>query len=171
MSGPLDPLINWFVSLFGSYIPTSIPGSTFFIVSVAIVLSLVSATAAKLLVDYDMVKGAFSEYQAFQREFTKATKANDTQTLSKLNKKKAGIMKSYSRASMEQFKVTAVTFLPFLLVWYSLNSVFGKDLVAIAPFTLPFVGTQFTFFYWYFLCSFAVNLPMMRLFRIGMQSD
>lgn len=172
MSGPLDPIINWLVGMFGSYIPSARPASTLFIVSVAVVLSLISVTASKLLVDYDMVRNNMREFQAWQKEVNKARKANDTKTVEKLMKKQQAISKLQARASMEQFKVTGVTLVPFLLAFYVLGSVFGKTVVAIAPFYLPIIGgTDMTYYYWYFICSLAVNLPMMRLFGVGMTSE
>jgi uncharacterized membrane protein (DUF106 family) len=130
-----------------------------------------SATAAKLLVNYDMVKNSMREFQNWRKEMDKAKKANDNQTLNKLMKKQQAMTKLQARASMENMKVTAVTFVPFLLLWYLLNAVFGDHVVAISPFPLPLAGSQLTFISWYFLSSFAVNFPIMRLFGIGMSDN
>jgi uncharacterized membrane protein (DUF106 family) len=83
-------------------------------------------------------------------------------------KKQQAMTKLQARASMEQFKVTGVTFVPFLIIWWILNAVFGHHVVAIAPWPLPIAGTQLNFVSWYFLSSFSVNFPLMRLFGIGM---
>jgi len=165
----IDDIVAWFVVALTPY--SSIPQSTFFTVGVAIALGLASSTAARLLVDYDMVKNTMKEVQAWRKEMDKAKKANDEQTLSKLMKKNKAMVKLQSKASMEQMKVTAVTFVPFLLLWYLLNAVFGRHVVAISPFPLPFLGTQLTFVWWYFLSSFAVNFPIMRFFGIGMSDN
>jgi len=166
----IDDIVTWVKVALTPYIgqPPQTPSSTIFTLGIAIALGLASASAAKLLVDYDMVRKSMREFQAWQKEVTKARKANDTQTLSKLMKKQQAMTKLQARASMEQFKVTAVTFVPFLLLWYLLSAVFGYEIVAYAPFPLPFVGTDLNFISWYFLSSFAVNLPIMRLFGIGM---
>ena len=134
-------------------------------------MALISSTAAKVLVDYDMVRSTMKEVQAWQKELNAAKKAKDEQTTSKLMKKSQAMMKQQSRASMEQMKVTAVTFVPFLLIWYLLNAVLGSNTVAFAPFPLPIMGTSLRFFYWYLLCSFSVNLPLMRIFGIGMSDS
>jgi len=144
------------------------PRSTFFVMGLALILGLTSSTAAKLLVDYDMIRKTAKEFQAWRKEVDAAKKANDNQTLSKLMKKQQAMMKLQSRASMEQFKVTAVTFVPFLLLWYLFNAVFAGQIVAISPWQLPLAGINLNFVSWYFLSSFAVNFPMMRLFGIGM---
>lgn len=165
----IDDIVAWFVVALKPY--SGIPQSTFFTIGIALVLGLTSSTAAKLLVDYNMVRNAMKEVQVWRKEMDQAKKANDEQTLQKLMKKSQAMMKLQSRASMEQFKVTAVTFVPFLLLWYLLSAVFGRHIVAIAPFALPIVGTQLNFISWYFLSSFAVNFPIMRIFGIGMSEN
>jgi uncharacterized membrane protein (DUF106 family) len=130
-----------------------------------------SSSAAKLLVDYDMVRSTMKEVQAWNKELNAAKKAKDEQTVSKLMKKSQAMMKQQSRASMEQMKVTAVTFFPFLIIWQLLNAVLGPHAVAYAPFPLPLVGTTLTFFTWYLLCSFSVSFPLMRIFGIGMSEN
>jgi len=173
------PVVAWVKAALGPYIgnPPQIPLTTLFTIGVAAVMSLISSTTAKLLVDYDMVRSTMKEVQAWQRELNAAKKARDEQTVSKLTKKSQAMMKQQSRASMEQMKVTAVTFVPFLVVWYTLNAVLGRYPVAYAPYPLPFLstltslGVPLTFFYWYLLCSFSVNLPLMRIFGIGMSEN
>ena len=173
-SGPLDfitaPIVAWVKVALAPYIgePPRIPFATLFTLGVATCMALISSTAAKLLVDYDMVKSSMKEVQAWQKEMNAARKAKDDQTLAKLTKKQAGMMKQQSRASMEQMKVTAVTFVPFLIIWYLLNAVLGANTIAYAPFPIPVMGTDLKFFYWYLLCSFAMNFPLMRIFGIGM---
>jgi uncharacterized membrane protein (DUF106 family) len=175
-----DDIVNWVKMALTPYIgmPPHIPQATFFTLGIAILLGLMSSTAAKLLVDYDMVRNVTKEFQAWKKEMDAAKKANDNQTLNKLMKKQQGMMKLQSKASMEQFKVTAVTFVPFLLLWYLLNAVMTGATVAYAPFSLPFVtgacgiqGCQMIFWQWYFLSSFAFNFPMMRVFGIGLSDS
>ncbi|MGO9645994.1 MAG: EMC3/TMCO1 family protein [Candidatus Bathyarchaeia archaeon] len=162
----IDDIMAWFMTVLTPY--SHVPQSTLFTIGVAIALGLTSSTAAKLLVDYDMVKNSMREFQNWRKELDKARKANDTQTMSKLMKKQQAMTKLQARASMEQFKVTGVTFVPFLIIWWILNAVFGHHIVAVAPWPLPIAGTQLNFVSWYFLSSFSVNFPLMRLFGIGM---
>jgi uncharacterized membrane protein (DUF106 family) len=173
------PVVAWVKDALTPYIgnPPQMPSSTLFTIGVATVMALISSTSAKLLVDYDMVRSTMKEVQAWQKELNAAKRAKDEQTVAKLMKKSQAMMKQQSRASMEQMKVTAVTFVPFLIVWYTLNAVLGPHPVAYAPFPLPFLttltslGVPLTFFYWYLLCSFSVNLPLMRIFGIGMSES
>ena len=176
----IDDIVAGVKAALAPYIgmPPHTPESTLFTIGIAALLALLSSTAAKLLVDYDMVRSSMHEFQAWRKELDAAKKANDNQTMSKLMKKQQAMMKAQSRASMEQFKVTAVTFVPFLLIWYLMQAVMGPTLVAVSPFQLPFItgsvsevastGYGMLFWQWYILCSFAINFPMMRLFGIGM---
>ncbi len=167
------PIVAYVKAALTPYIgePPRRPLSTLFTIGVAVVISLVSATTGKVLVDYEMVKNSMKEVQAWRKEMDRAKKANDEQTLSKLMKKNQGMVKLQSRASMEQMKVTAVTFVPFLLLWYLLSAVLGSVVVATAPFQLPFLGTNLVFWQWYFLSNFAISLPTYKLFGIGLSDN
>src|SRR5208283_6227947 len=127
----IDDIVAWTTVALAPY--STMPHSTLFTLGVAIVLGLTSSTAAKLLVDYEMVKSTMRDFQAWRKEMDKARKTNDNQTLSKLRKKQQAMTKLQAKASMEQFKVTAVTFVPFLIIWWILNAVFGHHIVAVAP--------------------------------------
>ena len=165
-SGWTGPIVAYVSTLLKPY--SHIPLSTFFVMGLALLLSLISSTTMKLLVDYDMIRQINREYRAYQQALTAARKANDNQTVSKLMKKQQAMMKVQSKASMEQMKSTAVTIVPFMAIWYLFNAVFFGQVVAVSPWALPIAGINLNFFSWYFLCSFGVNLPMMRLFGIGM---
>jgi len=172
-----DDLVNWVKIALTPYIgqPPHTPEATLFTIGLAALLALTSSTAAKLLVDYDMVKTSMREFQAWRKQLDAAKKANDNQTVSKLMKKQQAMTKAQAKASMEQFKVTVVTFVPFLLLWYIMQAVMsvpgGVVYVAYSPFPLPLIGgdgMKMVFWQWYFLSSFGINFPMMRLFGIGM---
>lgn len=171
-----DDLVNFVKIALTPYIghPPHTPETTLFTVGLAALLALMSSSAAKLLVDYDMVKSSMREFQAWRKQLDAAKKANDNQTINKLMKKQQAMTKAQARASMEQFKVTAVTFVPFLLLWYIMQAVMGNVFVAFSPFPLPLIGgdgTKMLFWQWYFLSSFGINFPMMRLFGIGMSDN
>ena len=123
--------------------------------------------------DYEMIRQNMREFQAYQRDLNKARKENDEQAVSRLMKKQQAMMKLQGRASMEQMKVTAVTFVPFLILWYTLSAVFGSVVVANAPWPIlqPFIGNHLLFWQWYLLSNFAISLPMYKIFGIGMTDN
>ena len=150
--------------------PPQVPSSTLFTLGIAVVVSLVSATTGKLLVDYDMIRQNMREFQAYQRDLNKAKKEKDEATLAKLMKKQQAMVKLQGRSSMEQMKVTAVTFVPFLVLWYTMSAVFGGVIVANAPWPIlqPLLGSHLIFYQWYLVCNFATSLPIFRIFGISM---
>ena len=178
-AGPLDfitaPVVAYVKVALAPYLgsPPRAPYSTLFTIGVAVCISLISATTGKLLVDYEMIRQNMREFQAYQRDLNKARKENDEQTVAKLMKKQQAMMKLQGRASMEQMKVTAVTFVPFLILWYTLSAVFGSVIVANAPWPVlqPFIGNHLLFWQWYLLSNFAISLPVYKIFGIGMTDN
>jgi uncharacterized membrane protein (DUF106 family) len=178
-TGPLDfitaPVVAYVKAALTPYLgaPPRAPYSTLFTIGVAVFVSLISASTGKLLVDYEMIRQNMREFQAYQRDLNKAKKENDEQAVSKLMKKQQAMMKLQGRASMEQMKVTAVTFVPFLILWYTLSAVFGSVVVANAPWPIlqPFIGNHLLFWQWYLLSNFAISLPMYKIFGIGMTDN
>ncbi len=168
--GLFEDISAFFAVLLQPY--ATIPASTLFIMVVALGLSLFSTMANRLLVNMKMVRSSMKEIRAFQKEMMRATKANDKQTIARLQKKQQAINKLQAKSSFEQMKVSMVTFGPFLAIWYILNGFFRNAIVATSPFVLPIVNNDhLTFFYWYFIGSFALNLPLMRLFGVRMTED
>jgi uncharacterized membrane protein (DUF106 family) len=169
------PVVAYVKAALAPYIgsPPQLPYSTLFTVGVAVCVSLISATTGKLLVDYEMIRQNMREFQAYQKDLNKAKKDNDQQALSRLMKKQQAMMKLQGRASMEQMKVTAVTFIPFLILWYTLSAVLGSVVVANAPWPVlqPFLNTRLVFWQWYLLSNFAISLPMYKIFGIGMTDN
>ena len=166
-------IINDIVSTIISWLTpySHIPQSTLLTVCVAFALSLISATVAKLVVNYDMIRSATQEFQHWKSQLDAARKKNDEKEVAKLMRLQQSVMKKQSRASMEQFKVMAVTYVPFLIIWYLLNTVFYGKVVAIAPFPIPIAGTNLPFIVWYLICSLATSLPITRLFGLGITQD
>ncbi len=167
--GLFEDISAFFAVLLQPY--STVPASTLFIMVVALGLSLFSTMANRLLVNMRMVRSSMKEIRAFQKEMMRATKANDKQTIARLQKKQQAINKLQAKSSFEQMKVSMVTFGPFLAIWYILNGFFRNAIVATSPFVLPWAGEHLTFFYWYFIGSFALNLPLMRLFGVRMTED
>jgi len=153
------------------------PASTLIIIGAAILLALLTNSANRFLVDYKMVANSRKEYMAWTKSVNKARKEKDEKTLDKLMKKQSAMVKMSSRASFEQMKTTLITFAPLLLLYYSLLSVFGGAPVAYSPIAIPGATVEptagfssgiavFSLVYWYFLCSFAISIPISRLFGV-----
>lgn len=170
----LDDILNAITAALVPY--GEIPSSTFFILGVAFVLSVVSNLANRFMVDVKKVREISVEVKAWQDEFNKARKSGDKQLLAKVNKKQAAVMRLQSKMMMGRMKVTFIFFIPFLLVWNVLSRFYGAlpggGFTAYSPFHFTWLlegppvfsnAIKISYFTWYLVCSFAISLPMSRM--------
>ncbi len=169
--GFIEDIIGIFVNPIKGY---TIPESTLIVIGAAVLLSLMTTGANRFLVDYKKVAKNRREFMAWQQAVKKARKEGDEKQLDKLMKRQAAVMKMSSRATLEQMKTTAITFIPLLLVYNVLITAFPTGVaVAFSPIMFPYAGTTSTgaasflsVVYWYFLASFAISIPLSRLFGV-----
>jgi uncharacterized membrane protein (DUF106 family) len=86
-------------------------------------------------------------------------------------------MKLQSKMMWDRMKVSFIFLAPFWIIFMILSRSFGSTPVAFTPFTVPFLlagnvdplygATEIPFFSWYIICSFAVSLPLSRIFGIN----
>ncbi|HEY4823121.1 MAG TPA: EMC3/TMCO1 family protein [Candidatus Bathyarchaeia archaeon] len=163
--GFIEDITGIFVNPIKGY---AIPESTFIVIGVAVLLSLMTTGANRFLVDYKRVASYRREFMTWQQAVKKARKDGDEKQLDKLMKRQAAVMKMSSRATLEQMKTTAIIFIPFLLLYNVLITAFPFDVaVAFSPIMFPGANTGFlSVVYWYFLSSFAISIPLSRLFGV-----
>ncbi len=163
--GFIEDITGFFVNPIKGY---TIPESTLIVIGAAVLLSLMTTGANRFLVDYKKVAKNRREFMAWQQAVKKARKEGDEKQLDKLMKRQAAVMKMSSKATLEQMKTTAITFIPLLLVYNVLITAFPAEVaVAFAPFWIPGADTGFlSVIYWYFLASFAISIPLSRLFGV-----
>lgn len=145
-----------------------IPESTFLILGIALGLSLVSNAANRFLVDIEKMKSITKEVNAWRKEMDRAKKTNDKQLMAKVMKKQQAIMKLQSKMSWDRMKVSFLFLAPFWIVWMVLSGFFAQTIVAVSPFTFPWLlEEKLPFFSWYIVCSFAAGLPFSRVLGIN----
>ena len=170
MSDIISQIIEFFSAPIKSACPTTscIPTSTLIIIVSAFLLSLMTSSANRFLVNYKMVMSSRREYMAWTQAVRKAKKDGDEKQLDKLMKRQSAMVKMSTRANLEQMKTTAITFVPLLLVYRVLLDAFPLTAaVAFSPIWVPGADTGFfSMIYWYFLSSFAIGIPLSRLFGI-----
>jgi uncharacterized membrane protein (DUF106 family) len=155
----LKPLID-FLKL---YIPVTPPWGTLFIFLLSFSLSAVTALANRFLVDVKLAKSYNEEVKAWSKEFNEARKNNDRKLMAKLNRTKTEIDKAQATISKQRLKITAITFVPFILVFSILSSIYSNTIVAVMPFELPIIGQQLSYYWWYVICSFSTSIPLQKL--------
>ncbi len=158
----LTPLVLWLKQ----FIPTQPPGATIAILILSFLLSLLALTLQRLLVDVKAMRARQKELAEYDRAKLKATREKDQQTLALLKRHEIRIRQIRSQMMKDQFKTLPVLGVPFLLFFYVFSELFGNEVVAVLPVSLPFIGHEMSFFWWYFIAYSAINFPMSRIFGV-----
>jgi len=154
------------------------PNSTMFILGVSVLLTLITLTANKLLIDVKKLKELREEVSAWQRDYNLARRSGDKQAEMKLKRKQARISQLQAAMLRQQMKLMLIFFAPFAIIFYALSGFYKESIVVWAPYWLPFITTSIEdqvyglqyglqFFWWYLISSFTVNLPMTRLLGLS----
>jgi uncharacterized membrane protein (DUF106 family) len=138
----------------------------------AIGLSLVTQLVTRKVVNLDAERRMRAEVSAFNKEKRAATLAKDQAKLEKLKKRELPMRQEQARVSTARLKVTAITFVPLLAVYYLMASFMGGFGVVVANSSLPIpylVGGDGTMalFWWYMLSSFTFSTILTRLLHTG----
>ncbi len=152
------------------YLP---PVSTILVTATSVLLGLITQVVTKRVVDLNAERRMRAEVNAFQKEKREATLAKDKEKLDKLKKREMAVQQEQLRVQRARLKVTAVTFVPLLVVYYLMASFLGGYgvIVAFTPIPIPVIAgaTQTAGVYnvslvwWYFLSSFAFSTMLGRL--------
>lgn len=156
------PLVLWLKQ----FIPTQPPGATIAILILSSLLSLMALTLQRTLVDAKTMRAHQKEISEYDREKLKAMREKDQQTLTKLKRHEIRINQIRSQMMKDQFKTIPVLGVPFILFFYIFSELFGNEIVAVLPLSLPFIGDKLSFFWWYFIAYSAINFPMSRIFGV-----
>ncbi|MDA4131695.1 MAG: EMC3/TMCO1 family protein [Thaumarchaeota archaeon] len=146
-----------------------IPESTIIITLTAIGLAVLSNIAVRLLVDLNKERRLRREVSAFDKELRAATLKKDKAKEEKLKKLKPQYDKMRLSMSTGRLKATVVTYIPFLLVYYSMaNLVFSGigTQVAMSPIPIPYLVSSsggMALFWWYSLSSFSFSFVLQKL--------
>lgn len=154
-----------------SWVPTTQPGSTIFVLFLAALLTFITSLANRLLTNREQLAAWRKQTSEWQKEFNEARKSGDKKELEKVMRKQKQIMQIQSKMFTQQMKVTLIFIVPFFLFWTWLNGVYGSTIVAILPgwFLAPegYPG-GLTVFYWYLLCSFMFGTIFSHILGIGL---
>jgi len=154
----------------------AIPESTLLITMTAIGLSLVTQLVTRRVVNLDAERRMRAEVSAFNKEKRAATLAKDQAKLEKLKKRELSMRQEQARVSSARLKVTAITFVPLLLVYYLMASFLGGFGVIVAHSSIPIPylvgsfsgkGGTMALFWWYMLSSFTFSTLLTKLLHTG----
>jgi uncharacterized membrane protein (DUF106 family) len=146
----------------------TIPESTLLVTITAIGLSLVTQLVTRRVVNLDAERRMKAEVSAFNKEKREATLAKDKAKLEKLKKRELPMRQEQAKVSSARLKVTAITFVPLLLVYYLMASFLGGFSVVVANSSIPIPylvgeGGTMALFWWYMLSSFTFSTLLTKL--------
>ncbi|MDG7010593.1 MAG: DUF106 domain-containing protein [Nitrososphaerota archaeon] len=149
------------------------PVSTVLVTLTSISLGVVTQLVTRRVVNLDAERKMRAEVNAFNKEKREATLAKDKAKLDKLKKRELQVQQEQFKVQRARLKVTAVTFVPLLLVYYLMATFMGGYgvIVAYTPIPIPYfagltqdpVIFQVSLFWWYFLSSFTFSTMLSRL--------
>ncbi len=154
---------------------TQIPVSTIFILLLALALNFVANWVIKKKVNLEYAREVQAAYSAFQKEFREAIKSGDKERIEKMKKKEKQMREAMMKVNSERMRASLYYLVPFMIIFFALNSVFSGKVVALSPFqfNLWFVRTiasvdglfGLDFISWYIVTSIALNLIISKLMK------
>ncbi len=151
-------------------IPTIIPPESTLIVSfTSIALAVVTQLVTIRFVDLKAERKMRAEINQYQSELREAMRAKDKAKEEKLRKKQVAINQMNTKVSTARLRVTAITFVPFIVLYYVMAGFLGGFSVTVAnsPIPIPFlVSAQGTLplFWWYSISSLTFSPMLTKLF-------
>ncbi len=149
------------------------PYSTLLVSLTSLGLGFVTQLVTRQIVDLNAERRMKAEVNAFNKEKRDATTANDKAKLEKLKKRELQVRQAQTKISSARLKVTAITFIPLLGVYYLMSSFLGGFgvIVGYIPIPIPYIagapapagGWEVSLFWWYFLSSFTFSSLLTRL--------
>jgi uncharacterized membrane protein (DUF106 family) len=149
------------------------PYSTVVVTLTSLSLGLATQLVTRRVVDLNKERKMRAEVNAFNKEKREATLAKDKVKLDKLKKRELQVRQEQAKVSTARLKVTAITFVPLLVVYYLMATFLGGYgvIVAFTPVPIPIIAAptlvagvfEVSLFWWYFLSSFTFSTMLSRL--------
>lgn len=124
---------------------------------ISIFLALFSVLLSKFLANQEVLKKAKEEIELYRKKSTEAQKEGD---MKKANKYMSEMMKASQKQMRENMKPMMFSFIMFILAFSWLDANYS-DLLVSLPFTVPFLGKEINWFWWYLI----IIIPMSMFFR------
>ena len=106
-----------------------------------------------------------------QQEVMAAMKSGNKRRIEKAQKRSQDASQDQMKLLNSQMKNQTLILLPLLLIYPSLNSFFGSEIVAVMPFNFPFLGQELGFFGWYLLNSFLTKSLFDRILGLEFEIE
>ena len=164
--------IGMFQALLDTSVLKTIPYSTFFIVGLAVLISVLTTLVNRRFTDPEKSRAWRKEISDWSKDLREAQRSKDKKTLDKVMKKQQYIMQLQSKMMWQSMKVSLLFLVPLLLMWSILGGFYAHTPIAYFPgigdsLKLPILNLTFTsLFWWYLLCSLLFGTVFQHVFRL-----
>ena len=119
--------------------PLKPPGSSIFIILIAISVTLFSTMVSRRIIDLDKLKRYTKETKEYNSMKLKATRSQDRRLMKKVEDNEKRAQKMQRELATMRIKPLIYTLIPTLLIFILMNGHFGsiESIVANIPFSLP----------------------------------
>lgn len=151
-------------------VPSIVPPESTLIVSfTSIALAVVTQLVTRRIVDLKAERKMRAEITQYQSELRDAMRSKDKKKEEQLKKKQMAINQMNTKVSVARLRVTAVTFVPFIVLYYVMAGFLGGFSVTVAnsPIPIPLlVSAQGTLplFWWYSISSLTFSPMLTKIF-------
>ena len=164
------------------------PGSMFFVLFVALTTALISTGLTKWLVDTEEINRKQKQIKSHEEEKQRVVDMAETdperyrKARKRYERKDAMLKKTQQKMAMQRLKPTCVTFLPMIIIFSVIRTIFNSNPVALSPMHANdcfMIGDYIkagntiwiNFTAWYFLCSLGINTMVQRLLKLQTQAS
>ncbi len=163
---------------------STIPGSTIFIMLVSIGLALVSIWATRKFTDMEKMEQDMEDIKVWQERLKEARQTMDPLLMQQVQEDQGRIMRLQGSMMTNRCKPMCVFYIPLIIIFYMMNTIYGNSIVAIIPFNihevLPFLtgligaptgaGFGLSFYGYYFLVGIGLGNLIRKPFGLSMTS-
>jgi len=166
---------------------TTPPGSMIFVLLLSLTTATISTLLTRWLVDTEEINRKQTQMKAHEEEKQKIIDLAEIdpdryrKARKRWERKDAMIKKSQQRMALQRMKPTCITFLPMIIIFSIVNTLFRGAAVALSPMhanDIPLLGNFISagpvwinFTAWYFLCSLGINTLTQRLLKLQSQAS
>ncbi len=165
------------------------PGSMLFVFFIALTTASISIVLTKWLVDTEEVNRKQKQIKAHQEDKQKIVDLAETEperyrkNRKRWERKETMLKQTQQKMSMQRLKPTCITFLPMIIIFALVRTIFNGNPVALSPMrgnNIPLIGNfirasggsdWINFTAWYFLSSMGINTLFQRLMKLQSQAS
>ena len=133
------------------------------VMAITIAMSLASVLITRFLGDQRAVKNLKAEMKTLNDRIKKAQKSGDSKEVSSLSSQ---LMKLSGKQFQLNMKPMMFTMVMFLGVFWFVIRAYYSEMVVLAPFSIPFIGNDLGWFYWYLIVAIPTGLLFRKLLSV-----